>query len=163
MASWSQRLQTLHKATEAAGQGSDHSSMSLEELWSCKLGFGKTHAKKTYGDIWLNHQNYVQWFLDHHTGGQMPQEHKKFQYFCHSMIERAELEGVAIRLTKDGNNLVPGRPVTGGVFPMDNDEEQKEPFAIVESLTKRIEDLEAKVAALQSIIQDDVPTMIVMQ
>lgn len=65
--------------------------MSLLDLWNTKLGFGKTHATKTLGNIWQKEPSYVQWFLDHHVDSSI-WKHRRFQYFCQCMIDRLELD-----------------------------------------------------------------------
>ena len=167
MATLSRRLETMHKAAndqapaDTALQG--FRSMSLDDMWQCPLGFGRTYPKKTYGDVWLNHQDYVQWFLDHHSTS-TTMGHRKFLFFCQCMIERAELEGVAVPCTTNGAIPVPASAVTGGVVVVSVEEEcedSKLSPAMVQGILKRLEELEVRVAALQSILKDD--AMIVMQ
>ena len=75
--------------------------MSLLELWNTKLGFGKTHFKKTLGTIWLKEPGYVQWFLDHHAVNSAQWKHRRFKYFCECMLDRLELDpGAALALEK---------------------------------------------------------------
>ena len=111
MATVGRRLEMMHKAANDlaptdAEQG--FRSMSLDDMWKCPLGFGRTYPKKTYGDVWLNHQDYVQWFLDHHSTSSTI-SHRQFLFFCQCMIERAELESVAVPCTINGTIPVPDR------------------------------------------------------
>lgn len=80
----------------------DFCHLSLQQLAETKLGFGKTHATKTFETVWLNRPAYVQWFLDHESMLSKKQQHRMFLHYCECMIDHAELRGTKVPAQSQG-------------------------------------------------------------
>ena len=65
--------------------------MSMMQLESCKLDFGNKLWGKSYGEIWEQHPDYVNWFLERCYATTYPKQ-RRFLHFCKLKIERVELE-----------------------------------------------------------------------
>jgi hypothetical protein len=86
MADWSKRLQRLQAASPAPElETLEH--LTLAELRGEKITFGKTHAGKTFEDVWLTY--WIKWFLQHFAeSGKM--EHRRIIKLIKLKIEEAE-------------------------------------------------------------------------
>ena len=90
----------------------DLSKYSLHQLQSMTVDFGQTHKGKSYLTMWQQHQNWVQWMLQHY-GDSKKASHRRIVHYFHMEIERCELEGRSIPLTDaqpSSKNQMPVQP-----------------------------------------------------
>ena len=151
MADLSNRLKQMHYPEPVKSSFDEFHGMSIRELEQYKLEFGKTHASKTYAEIFENHQAYVLKFLQRFHSSSRPL-HRRFLFYCKMKIERAELEGKPILLT-DGIHP-PATGQTGSTTNTLSDDEWARPSTVGsdagDSLADRPDILENKMIALES-------------
>lgn len=97
MSSLSQRLKQIQTPTEPVKI--DFSHLSLAQLEETKVDFGQTHNGKTYREMWQNHQDWILWFTGRYEKSGK-ESHQKMLHFIQLMIERAELTGTSVPMTK---------------------------------------------------------------
>jgi len=97
MTSLSQRLKQIQVPTEPVKV--DFSHLSLSDLEMTKIEFGQTHQGKTYNEMWLHHQDWVLWFAGRYEKSGK-ENHQKLLFYIQKMVERAELAGTNVPMTK---------------------------------------------------------------
>ena len=88
MADWIQRLNRVQsKQMPIMGESVEH--LSLEELKTSVMTFGKAHLGKEFETIWSEDPSWVKWFLNHYKSSGKT-EHKKMIRFIQLRIEEEE-------------------------------------------------------------------------
>lgn len=95
MANLAQRLQKVQQPETAAVF--DFSHLSMDQLETSKIKFGKTHVGKSYLHMWTREQKWVLWFTQHYAQSQK-YDHRMFLYYVEKKIERCELTGMKVSL-----------------------------------------------------------------
>ncbi|CAL1169126.1 unnamed protein product [Cladocopium goreaui] len=65
--------------------------LSLEEMGSSPITFGKAHLGRPYAEIWNQEAKWLQWFVRTYETSQKI-DHQKLLHFVSLMIERSEME-----------------------------------------------------------------------
>ena len=95
MANLARRLQKVQQPETAAVF--DFSHLSMDQLETSKINFGKTHVGKSYLHMWTREQKWVLWFTQHYAQSQK-YDHRMFLYYVEKKIERCELTGMKASL-----------------------------------------------------------------
>jgi len=95
MANLARRLQKVQQPETAAVF--DFSHLSMDQLETSKINFGKTHVGKSYLHMWTREQKWVLWFTQHYAQSQK-YDHRMFLYYVEKKIERCELTGMKVSL-----------------------------------------------------------------
>ena len=96
MSTLAQRLQKVQQQDTEPGY--DFSHLSMEQLETSKIKFGKTHGGKTFNHMWTQEQKWVLWFTQHYAQS-TKYDHRMFIYYVEKKIERCELTGVKMPTT----------------------------------------------------------------
>ena len=97
MSSLCQRLKQIQVPTETVKM--DFSHLSFNQLEETRVDFGQAHSGKTYREMWVNHQDWILWFTGRYEKSGK-ESHQKMLHYIQLMIERAELNGTNVPLTK---------------------------------------------------------------
>jgi hypothetical protein len=97
MSSLCQRLKQIQVPTETVKM--DFSHLSLNQLEETRVDFGQAHSGKTYREMWVNHQDWILWFTGRYEKSGK-ESHQKMLYYIQLMIEKAEMNGTNVPLTK---------------------------------------------------------------
>ena len=95
MSTLSQRLQRVQEPV--SDPEFDFSHLSMEQLETSKIKFGKTHVGKTFNHMWTQEQKWVLWFTQHYAQS-TKYDHRMFIYYVEKKIERCELTGMKVSL-----------------------------------------------------------------
>ena len=89
--SLSERLCRLSSSKGDPEELEKFKKLSLEEMGSSPITFGKAHLGRPYAEIWNQEAKWLQWFVRTYETSQKI-DHQKLLHFVSLMIERSEME-----------------------------------------------------------------------
>ena len=104
------RLQRVQQKVQVEMPHLDN--LSLHQLESQVIDFGKTHVGKTYQEVWEKEQPWVTWFVQHFPNS-TKKNHRAFLYYVNLKVERAELTGEPVMVGPSETDLVANLSTTG--------------------------------------------------
>lgn len=87
-----QRLQALHSQAKNIEAVVDLSKLSMSELEQLTVQFGEKHRNKTFGQVWKEDPQWIQFFANKYEQSTKP-VHVNLLYFIRRKVERAERTG----------------------------------------------------------------------
>jgi len=89
--SLSERLSRLSSSKGDSEEMEKFKMLSLEEMGSSPITFGKAHLGRPYAEIWNQEAKWLQWFVRTYETSQKI-DHMKLLHYVTLMIERSETE-----------------------------------------------------------------------
>ena len=93
MSTLAQRLQKVQQSSPV--QEFDFSHLSMDQLETSTIKFGKTHVGKTFNHMWTQEQGWVLWFTQRFSQSSK-YDHQMFLFYVDKKVERCELTGIAM-------------------------------------------------------------------